>query len=228
VQTSPVPSFRSDTSSGASIVAENFGWHYPAHAQPVISEINLRIEPGEKVLLLGPSGAGKTTLLHAIGGLLHDEDGESQLGTLTLNGYTPEDARGVSGLMQQDPESSVVLARVGDDVAFGPENLQVPHQEIWRRVDESLAAVGLDHLALDHSTSALSGGQKQRLGLAGILAMHAGAILLDEPTANLDPEGVKEVRDAKEESTPVLASALVIIHESKPAKTMPEIIEHTT
>lgn len=211
MQTSPVPSFRSDTSSGASIVAENFGWHYPAHAQPVISEINLRIEPGEKVLLLGPSGAGKTTLLHAIGGLLHDEDGESQLGTLTLNGYTPEDARGVSGLMQQDPESSVVLARVGDDVAFGPENLQVPHQEIWRRVDESLAAVGLDHLALDHSTSALSGGQKQRLGLAGILAMHAGAILLDEPTANLDPEGVKEVRDAVLRAQRLTGATLVVI-----------------
>lgn len=211
MQDSSVPASSSPSAAGATIVAENFGWHYPAHAHPVISTINLRIEPGEKVLLLGPSGAGKTTLLHAMGGLLHDDDGESQLGSLTINGVPTEQALGASGLMQQDPESSVVLARVGDDVAFGPENLQVPLEEIWQRVDESLRAVGLENIALDRSTSALSGGQKQRLGLAGILAMHAGAILLDEPTANLDPDGVSEVRDAVLQSQKITGATLVVI-----------------
>lgn len=169
------------------------------------------IEPGQKVLLLGPSGAGKSTFLHAIGGVIHDEDGESQLGTLTVDGLDPEDARGLAGLMQQDPESSIVLAKVGDDVAFGPENLGVARDEIWQRVTEALAAVGLSHLDLDRSTSALSGGQKQRLGLAGILAMHPGALLLDEPTANLDPAGVQEVRDAVLQAQQVTGATLVVI-----------------
>lgn len=199
------------TMTGARIEAKDFGWHHPGRPTPVISGINLVIEPGQKVLLLGPSGAGKSTLLHAMGGTIHDEDGESQLGSLTVNGLDPEDARGVAGLMQQDPESSVVLARVGDDVAFGPENLGVERTEIWRRVAESLQAVGLDFLDNDHLTSNLSGGQKQRLGLAGILAMHPGALLLDEPTANLDPVGVQEVRDAVLKAQEVTGATLVVI-----------------
>ncbi|MEQ1737493.1 MAG: ABC transporter ATP-binding protein, partial [Rhodoglobus sp.] len=102
---------------------------------------------------------------------------------------------GRAGLVLQDPDSQVILAKVGDDVAFGCENLSVPRDEIWPRVRESLDAVGLD-VALDRSTSALSGGQKQRLALAGVLAMRPGLLLLDEPTANIDPAGVTEVRDA--------------------------------
>ena len=184
------------TPRGARIELNNFSWHHPGRPEPVISGLNLTINPGEKVLLLGTSGAGKSTLLHAIAGVLHDDDGESAGGTITINGQAPAEARGTAGMMQQDPESSIVMATVGNDVAFGPENLRVPREEIWGRVTEALTAVGLNHLPLDHPSSALSGGQKQRLGLAGILSMHPGAMILDEPTANLDPTGVREVRDS--------------------------------
>jgi energy-coupling factor transport system ATP-binding protein len=123
-----------------------------------------------------------------------EDEGEST-GELLVDGRPPESARGRVGLVLQDPDSQVILARVGDDVAFGCENLAVPRDEIWRRVNAALDAVGLV-LPLDHPTSALSGGQKQRLALAGVLAMQPGLLILDEPTANLDPEGVTEVKDA--------------------------------
>jgi energy-coupling factor transport system ATP-binding protein len=147
------------------------------------------------VLLLGASGAGKSTLVHALAGVLGGDDEGEELGSLRVNGRDPEDARGDVGLLLQDPDSQVILARLGDDVAFGCENLGVPRDEIWRRVGAALDSVGLA-LPLDHPTSALSGGQKQRLALAGILAMQPSLLLLDEPTANLDPGGVVEVREA--------------------------------
>lgn len=199
------------TPRGARIELNNFSWHHPGRPEPVISGLNLTINPGEKVLLLGTSGAGKSTLLHAIAGVLHDDDGESAGGTITINGQAPAEARGTAGMMQQDPESSIVMATVGNDVAFGPENLRVPREEIWGRVTEALTAVGLNHLALDHPSSALSGGQKQRLGLAGILSMHPGAMILDEPTANLDPSGVQEVRDSILSATEATGATLLVV-----------------
>ena len=199
------------TPRGARIELNNFSWHHPGRPEPVISGLNLTINPGEKVLLLGTSGAGKSTLLHAIAGVLHDDDGESAGGIITINGQAPAEARGTAGMMQQDPESSIVMATVGNDVAFGPENLRVPREEIWGRVTESLTAVGLNHLALDHPSSALSGGQKQRLGLAGILSMHPGAMILDEPTANLDPSGVQEVRDSILTAAEATGATLLVV-----------------
>lgn len=199
------------TPRGARIELNNFSWHHPGRPEPVISGLNLTINPGEKVLLLGTSGAGKSTLLHAIAGVLHDDDGESAGGTITLNGQDPAEARGTAGMMQQDPESSIVMATVGNDVAFGPENLRVPREEIWGRVTEALTAVGLNDLPLDHPSSALSGGQKQRLGLAGILSMHPGAMILDEPTANLDPSGVQEVRDSILSAAEATGATLLVV-----------------
>lgn len=199
------------TPRGARIELNNFSWHHPGRPEPVISGLNLTINPGEKVLLLGTSGAGKSTLLHAIAGVLHDDDGESAGGTITINGQAPAEARGTAGMMQQDPESSIVMATVGNDVAFGPENLRVPREEIWGRVTEALTAVGLNDLPLDHHSSALSGGQKQRLGLAGILSMHPGAMILDEPTANLDPSGVREVRDSILSAAEATGATLLVV-----------------
>ncbi len=168
------------------------------------------IEPGERVLLLGASGSGKSTLLQALAGVLGGADeGESQ-GELLLDGGPATDARGRAGLVLQDPDSQVILERVGDDVAFGCENLGVPRDEIWRRVPKALADVGLE-VALDLSTSLLSGGQKQRLALAGVLAMRPGLLLLDEPTANLDPAGVVEVRDAVGRVLESTGATLVVV-----------------
>jgi len=160
--------------------------------------------------VLGASGAGKSTLLQALAGVLGGEDEGDAAGELLVDGTRPEQARGRVGLVLQDPDSQVILARVGDDVAFGCENLGVARDEIWRRVRESLYSVGLD-LPLDSPTAQLSGGQKQRLALAGVLAMRPGLLLLDEPTANLDPRGVIEVRDAVARVTADRASTLLVI-----------------
>ncbi|WP_066042747.1 ABC transporter ATP-binding protein [Herbiconiux solani] len=175
--------------------AAGWGWRHAGRPGWALRGLDLVIRPGERVLLLGASGAGKSTLVQAFAGVLGGADEGEEEGSLTVGGLHPTDRRGAVGLLQQDPDSQVVLDRVGDDVAFGCENLAVPREEIWPRVDEALAAVGLA-LPRDRSTSALSGGQKQRVALAGIIAMRPGVILLDEPTANLDPEGVVEVRDA--------------------------------
>ncbi|MCU1545169.1 MAG: transporter ATP-binding protein [Homoserinimonas sp.] len=162
------------------------------------------------MLLLGASGAGKSTLVHALAGVLGGDDEGEQRGELSVDGRSAQDARGRVGLVLQDPDSQVILARVGDDVAFGCENLGLPREEIWRRVHEALDAVGLD-VPLNHPTSDLSGGQKQRLALAGVLAMQPGLLLLDEPTANLDPEGVLEVRDAVGRVLERVQSTFVVI-----------------
>ncbi|KHL00101.1 ABC transporter ATP-binding protein [Microbacterium mangrovi] len=169
-----------------------------------------RIEPGERVLLLGASGAGKSTLLHGLAGVLGGADEGESHGTLLIDGADPVAVRGRAGLVLQDPDSQVILARVGDDVAFGCENLGVPRDEIWRRVREALDATGLD-VDLQHPTARLSGGQKQRLALAGVTAMRPGLLLLDEPTANLDPAGVIEVRDAVDRVVARTGATLVVV-----------------
>lgn len=171
--------------------------------------MEFEIAPGERVLLLGASGSGKSTLLRAMAGVLGADEGE-QVGALEIDGVVPSAARGRAGLVLQDPDSQVILSRVGDDVAFGCENLGVPRGEIRPRVREALDAVGLD-VALDRSTSALSGGQRQRLALAGVLAMRPGILLLDEPTANLDPAGVTEVRDAVGRILESTGATLVVV-----------------
>lgn len=195
---------------GAEVVLTDFGWHYPGREQPSLSAVSARIRPGERVMLLGPSGAGKSTLLQAMAGVEQDPDGESRSGDLTVNGLDPRDARGSVGFMHQDPETQVILARVGDDVAFGLENLAVPREQIWPRVGAALAEVGLD-LPLDHSTTALSGGQKQRLALAGTMAMHPQLLLLDEPTASVDEQGAVELRDAVDRVVAMAGTTLIVV-----------------
>ncbi|HEY6800609.1 MAG TPA: ATP-binding cassette domain-containing protein [Agromyces sp.] len=177
------------------VEANGWGWRHAGRLRWAIDDLELVIEPGERVLLLGPSGSGKSSFLHALAGVHGGADEGEERGRLRIDGASTSAARGRAGLVLQDPDSQVILARVGDDVAFGCENLGVPREETWRRVGEALEAVGLD-VSLDRPTSTLSGGQKQRLALAGAIAMRPGLLLLDEPTANLDPAGVAEVRDA--------------------------------
>ncbi len=181
--------------AAAPVHVRDYSWRHGGRKNPTLRSINLQIEQGERVLVLGQSGAGKSTLLHAIAGVLGGEDEGDEHGSITVAGRSPEQARGLVGMVLQDPDSQVISSRVGDDVAFGCENLGVERAEIWRRVPEALELVGL-RLPLDHPTAELSGGQKQRLALAGVIAMGARVIVLDEPTANLDPTGVREVRDA--------------------------------
>ncbi|WP_404286562.1 ATP-binding cassette domain-containing protein [Glutamicibacter arilaitensis] len=181
---------------GFEIKAENFGWHHAERSEPALSGLNLLIPAGQKVLLLGPSGAGKSTLLHALAGVLEIDERQQATGELQIQRQNAFARRFPVGLMQQDPETQIVQSRVGDDVAFGAENLGMAPELIRSRIPEVLRAVGLGNLDLAHRTQELSGGQKQRLALAGILAMGPGLMLLDEPTANIDPSGIEPLRDA--------------------------------
>ena len=196
--------------AGARVCARDWGWRHAGRKNAALSGVDLDIAPGERVLVLGPSGSGKSTLMGGLAGLLGGAEEGEATGTLTVDGVAPADARGRVGLLMQDPEAQVVLARVGDDVAFGMENLGIPREAIWPRVEESLSAVGLD-VPLHHSTTELSGGQKQRLALASILAMGPGLLLLDEPTANLDPSGVAEVRAAVEAVVERTGATMVVV-----------------
>lgn len=196
--------------AGARVCARGWGWRHAGRKNAALSGVDLDIAPGERVLVLGPSGSGKSTLMGGLAGLLGGAEEGEATGTLTVDGVAPTDARGRVGLLMQDPEAQVVLARVGDDVAFGMENLGVAREEIWPRVENSLEAVGLS-VPLDHSTTELSGGQKQRLALASILAMGPGLLLLDEPTANLDPSGVAEVRAAVETVVERTGATVVVV-----------------
>ena len=196
--------------AGARVCARDWGWRHAGRKNAALSGVDLDIAPGERVLVLGPSGSGKSTLMGGLAGLLGGTEEGEATGTLTVDGVAPAQARGRVGLLMQDPEAQVVLARVGDDVAFGMENLGVAREEIWPRVENSLEAVGLS-VPLDHSTTELSGGQKQRLALASILAMGPGLLLLDEPTANLDPSGVAEVRAAVEAVVERTGATMVVV-----------------
>lgn len=177
------------------IEARAFGWRHGGRKAWALHDISFTVEAGERVLVLGSSGSGKSTLLRALAGVLGDSDDGETAGQLLIDGRHPTRTIGRQALVQQDPDAQIVLGRVGDDVAFGAENLRVPREQIWPRVDDALVRVGLD-VGRDHPTAHLSGGQKQRLALAGAIAMQAEVLLLDEPTANLDPAGVDEVVDA--------------------------------
>ncbi|WP_429458706.1 ABC transporter ATP-binding protein [Microbacterium sp. ZKA21] len=197
------------------VQATGWGWRYAGRKLPAVSDVSFTIEPGERVLLLGASGAGKSTLLAGLAGVLGDADEGVRTGSLLVDGAAPESARGRTGLVLQDPDAGIVLSKVGDDIAFGCENLGVPASEIPGRVAEALEATGLD-VPLKRPTKALSGGQKQRLVLAGALAMRPGLLLLDEPTANLDPAGVREVRASVERAVEATGATLVVVEHRTP------------
>jgi energy-coupling factor transport system ATP-binding protein len=171
------------------IEARGWGWRHAGRREWATRGLDLRVSPGERVLLLGPSGSGKSTLLLAAAGLLDPAGGGESSGELRVHGTDPRLARDRTGIVFQDPEAQLIMARAGDDVAFGLENRCVPADRIWPTVDKALRDVGW-RFGRGRPTAALSGGEKQRLALAGSLALRPSLLLLDEPTANLDRSGV--------------------------------------
>lgn len=158
-----------------------------------LNEVNLKVKKGDFITILGGNGSGKSTLAKHINAILFPTEG-----TVIVDGYNTADEdsiwdiRGSAGMVFQNPDNQIVGQIVEEDVAFGPENMGVPTKEIWERMEESLKAVGMYEYRKS-SPNKLSGGQKQRVSIAGVLAMHPKCIILDEPTAMLDPEGRREV-----------------------------------
>ncbi|WP_017598245.1 ABC transporter ATP-binding protein [Nocardiopsis lucentensis] len=197
---------------GARVELSGWGWQHSGRDTHALRGVDLTIEPGERVLLLGASGAGKSTLLHSLAGLTGPDSAISgdQEGALLVDGEPADRRRGLVGLVSQDPETQLVMARAGDDVAFGLENLGTEPGLIWPRVDGALAEVGFPY-GRRHSTGALSGGEKQRLVIAGALAVRPRLLLLDEPTANLDPDGAALVRGVLQRLLAETEATLVLV-----------------
>nr|WP_296066286.1 ABC transporter ATP-binding protein [uncultured Actinoplanes sp.] len=201
------------------VVLRGFGWRHAGRRAWAVRDVDLRIAHGERVLLLGPSGAGKSTLLAALAGLLPADSGESA-GTVEIDGLDPRKARERTGIVFQDPQTQLVMARSGDDVAFGLENRGVPAAQIWPRVSDALDRVGFPY-PITRPTAALSGGEAQRLALAGVLALRPGLLLLDEPTANLDPAGAALIREGIARSRAAGDDSTMIIVEHRVAEALP-------
>lgn len=160
-----------------------------------LKHVNLSVHKGEFLAIIGTNGSGKSTLAKHFNVLLQPTEGSVLVGGLdTRDDSRIWDIRQQVGMVFQNPDNQIVAAVVEEDVAFGPENLGVEPQEIRKRVDEALAAVNMTEYSL-HGPNLLSGGQKQRVAIAGILAMKSSCIVLDEPTAMLDPIGRQEVMD---------------------------------
>lgn len=164
-----------------------------------IDEVDLDIEPGQFIAILGHNGSGKSTLAKQMNAILTPTGG-----TMWVNGRDTKDMeqvwdiRQTAGMVFQNPDNQIIGTVVEEDVGFGPENLGVPTDEIWERVEKSLQKVGMIEYR-HHSPNKLSGGQKQRVAIAGVIAMQPKCIVLDEPTAMLDPNGRKEVIQTIEE-----------------------------
>lgn len=176
-----------------------------------VDGVNLDIQAGDFVAILGHNGSGKSTLAKHLNALLYPTEG-----TVFVDGKDvkqPEniwDVRQTAGMVFQNPDNQIIGQVVEEDVGFGPENLGVPTKEIWERVEESLKAVGM-YQYRKHSPNKLSGGQKQRVSIAGVIAMHPKCIILDEPTAMLDPNGRKDVIRAARALNQVEGITIILI-----------------
>lgn len=158
-----------------------------------VDDVNLDINQGDFVSILGHNGSGKSTLAKHLNAILYPTEGTVWVdGKDTKNDEYLWDIRQTAGMVFQNPDNQIIGQVVEEDVGFGPENMGVPTAEIWARVEESLKAVGMYEFR-KYSPNKLSGGQKQRVSIAGVIAMHPKCIILDEPTAMLDPKGRREV-----------------------------------
>lgn len=178
-----------------------------------INDVDVDIKNGDFVAVLGHNGSGKSTFAKHINGILMPSEG-----TVWVSGMDTRDeehiwdVRKTAGMVFQNPDNQIIGNVVEEDVGFGPENMGIPTEEIWRRVDESLDAVGMAAFRLQ-SPNKLSGGQKQRVAIAGVMAMRPQCIILDEPTAMLDPNGRKEViRTLRELNRAEKITVLLITH----------------
>ncbi|MDO4313936.1 MAG: energy-coupling factor transporter ATPase [Eubacteriales bacterium] len=182
-------------------------------AYRAVDQVNLDVEEGQFIAILGHNGSGKSTLAKHINAILLPTEG-----TVWVSGKDtkePEElwnVRQSAGMVFQNPDNQIIGTVVEEDVGFGPENLGVPTDDIWKRVEQSLKAVGMIEYR-HHSPNKLSGGQKQRVAIAGVIAMRPKCIVLDEPTAMLDPNGRKEVlRTVEELRKQEKVTAILITH----------------
>ena len=163
--------------------------------QRALDHVNIDIYAGSFIAILGSNGSGKSTLAKLLNAILSPTEGSVWVDGMDTS--KPENifpVRREAGMVFQNPDNQIIANVVEEDVAFGPENMGVPSEEIWKRVADALEKVGMTRYR-EHSPNKLSGGQKQRVAIAGILAMHPKCIVLDEPTAMLDPNGRSEVID---------------------------------
>ena len=164
-----------------------------------LDQVDLDVKQGQFVAILGHNGSGKSTLAKHLNVLLTAGGGSLWVdGKDTMDEDNLWDIRQNAGMVFQNPDNQIIASVVEEDVAFGPENIGVPTPEIWKRVEKSLKSVGMIQYR-EHSPNKLSGGQKQRVAIAGVMAMEPKCIVLDEPTAMLDPNGRREVLDAVEQ-----------------------------
>lgn len=179
--------------------------------QTALDHVDLHVEPGQFIAILGHNGSGKSTLAKHINALLMPNEG-----TLYVDGKDTKDEKNIwdvrqtAGMVFQNPDNQIIASVVEEDVGFGPENIGVPTEEIWQRVEKSLRSVGMWEYRA-HSPNKLSGGQKQRVAIAGVMAMQPKCIVLDEPTAMLDPCGRKEVLRAVHELNRKCGVTIILI-----------------
>ena len=176
-----------------------------------LDHVNLDVKEGQFIAILGHNGSGKSTLAKHINGLLRATEG-----TIWVDGKDVSDEENIlevrqsAGMVFQNPDNQIIASVVEEDVAFGPENIGVPTDEIWKRVEHSLQAVGMTKYRA-HSPNKLSGGQKQRVAIAGVVAMEPKCIVFDEPTAMLDPNGRREVIETAHELNKTKGVTVILI-----------------
>ncbi|HBT20940.1 MAG TPA: energy-coupling factor transporter ATPase [Peptococcaceae bacterium] len=196
------------------IELERVTYFYDGSSEKIkaVDDLSLTIEEGQHVAVIGPNGSGKSTLARLLNALLIPKNGRVLVdGIDTRNRDRWWDIRQKVGIVFQNPDNQIVATSVEEDVAFGPENLGLPPEEIALRVNEALSLVRMEHLK-DWAPHNLSGGQKQRVAIAGVIAMRPKYLVMDEPTAMLDPQGRKEVLAALDHLKKKGMSIIFITH----------------